>query len=146
MADVLGVGALVGRIVRLHGIELGRVVDVILDEPVRRAIGFETLCGDGVRRLLPFAGAEVTADAVEAASSLVLVDDLAFYRSRGHGCVELWGSVVQRNGVPVGALVDLVLAGDGGVDELVVATADGRSGVPADDDVTIDRSDRRSAA
>ena len=146
MADVVGVGALVGRSVRLHGIELGRVVDVILDEPVRRAIGFETLCGDGVRRLLPFAGAEVTGDAVEAASSLVLVDDLAFYRSRGHGCVELWGSVVQRSGVPLGTLVDLLVARNGEVAEFVVATPGGRRAVPADDEVTLDRSQSRPAA
>ena len=41
--------------VRLHGIQLGRPVDALLDARVDRVLGFEVLCGDGAHRFLPFA-------------------------------------------------------------------------------------------
>ena len=55
---------LLNRRVVLDGIELGRVVDVILDETGERPVGFDVLCGDGSHRFLPYAtvligGAEV---------------------------------------------------------------------------------------
>ena len=67
------------------GIELGRVVDVILDEAADRTIGLDVRCKDGVHRFLPIATVEFVGDDVVAASPLVLLetDQLDFYRARG---------------------------------------------------------------
>jgi hypothetical protein len=67
------------------GIELGRVVDVILDESGARPVGFDVLCGDGSHRFLPFPTARVVDGHVEVDSSLVLLerDYLEFYREHG---------------------------------------------------------------
>jgi hypothetical protein len=73
--------------VMTDGIELGRVVDVILDEPGERTIGFDVLCGDGSHRFLPFVTARVGDEDVEVESSLMLLEreQLDFYRARGRG-------------------------------------------------------------
>jgi PRC-barrel domain len=78
-ADVLNKRVVTG------GIELGRVVDVILDESGERPVGFDVLCGDGSHRFLPFAIARVGDADVEVESSLMLLerDQLDFYRSHG---------------------------------------------------------------
>ena len=67
------------------GIELGRVVDVILDEAGGRPVGFDVLCGDGEHRFLPFPTARIDDDHVEVDSPLVLLerDQLEFYKARG---------------------------------------------------------------
>src|SRR5213593_4700663 len=52
--NVTGVELLNRRVV-MDGIELGRVVDVILDETGERPVGFDVLCGDGSHRFLPYA-------------------------------------------------------------------------------------------
>jgi PRC-barrel domain len=67
------------------GIELGRVVDVILDESGERPVGFDVLCGDGSHRFLPFSIARIGDEDVEVESSLMLLerDQLDFYRERG---------------------------------------------------------------
>jgi hypothetical protein len=68
--------------VRMHGIELGTPIDVLLDRRADRVIGFEVLCGDHARRFLPFAVAQVCEDQIAIDSSLMLIDerDLEFYR------------------------------------------------------------------
>ena len=67
------------------GIELGRVVDVILDETGERPVGFDVLCGDGEHRFLPFPTARIDGDHVEVDSPLVLLEreQLEFYKERG---------------------------------------------------------------
>jgi sporulation protein YlmC with PRC-barrel domain len=67
------------------GIELGRVVDVILDENTDREIGLDVRCKDGVNRFLPIATADVGEEDVVVETPLVLLeaDQLAFYRTRG---------------------------------------------------------------
>ena len=50
------------------GIELGRVVDVILDEAGERPVGFDVLCGDGSHRFLPFPTARLGGEHVEVDS------------------------------------------------------------------------------
>jgi hypothetical protein len=67
------------------GIELGRVVDVILDEAGERPVGFDVLCGDGEHRFLPFPTARIDGDHVEVDSPLVLLEreQLEFYKERG---------------------------------------------------------------
>ena len=67
------------------GIELGRVVDVILDEAGERPVGFDVLCGDGSHRFLPFPTARLEREHVEVDSSLMLLEreQLDFYRAHG---------------------------------------------------------------
>lgn len=77
--------------VRMHGIQLGRPVDVLVDASDDRVVGFELLCGDGARRFLPFAVAEVRADEIAIESALLLLDerDLDYYRSRARKLSDL---------------------------------------------------------
>ena len=79
-----GVEVLNKRVVT-SGIELGRVVDVILDEAGERPVGFDILCGDGEHRFLPFPTARIDGDHVEVDSPLVLLEreQLEFYKERG---------------------------------------------------------------
>ena len=72
------------RRVVTQGIELGRVVDVILDD-ADRPIGLDVRCGDGQHRFLPLAAARTDGADVEVDSPLLLLDrdQSSFYRSRG---------------------------------------------------------------
>jgi hypothetical protein len=67
------------------GIELGRVVDVILDETADREIGLDVRCKDGVHRYLPLATVDLNGEDVLVESPLMLLetDQLDFYRTRG---------------------------------------------------------------
>ncbi len=67
--------ALLGLPVRVHGIELGRPVDVVLDLESRRAIGLEVRCPDDARRFLPLAAARLREDEVAVGSALLLLDE-----------------------------------------------------------------------
>jgi hypothetical protein len=74
------------RVVLLRGgIELGRVVDVILELDAERPLGLDVLCGDGERRFLPMAAVGRLGSDIEVESSLTLLEpaELAFYRARG---------------------------------------------------------------
>ncbi len=51
--------------VQLHGIRLGRPVDLLLDPAEWRALGFVVLCGDESSRFLVFAAADLREDAIE---------------------------------------------------------------------------------
>ena len=106
--------------VRLHGIRLGRPVDVLLDTGSWRVLGFVVLCGDETRRFLPFAAGKATADAIAVVSALMLLDDVAFYSTRSASLRALLGGAASSGGRPAGILRDLVLAADGTVRELVV--------------------------
>ena len=70
--------------VRMHGIPLGRPIDVLLEESGRRVVGFELVCGDGAHRFLPLAVAEVREAEIAVASALLLLeeDGLDYYRGR----------------------------------------------------------------
>src|SRR5437016_5295387 len=76
--------------VRMHGIQLGTPVDVLLDPASNRLLGFEILCGDGDRRFLPFAVARVRGDEIAIESALTLIDerDLDYYRRNARGLAE----------------------------------------------------------
>jgi hypothetical protein len=101
--------------VRLHGIELGRPVDLLLDRDSLRAVGLDVLCGDDVHRFLPLPTAAVAGDALTIHSTLVLLeeDELDFYRSRAFALSSLRGRAVTKNGKVVGTLRDVLLAVDG---------------------------------
>jgi hypothetical protein len=77
--------------VRMHGIQLGRPVDVLLDEHADRLLGFELICGDGARRFLPWAVATLQAAEIEIGSALALIDerDLDFYRRNSRRLADL---------------------------------------------------------
>jgi sporulation protein YlmC with PRC-barrel domain len=85
---------LLGLPIRVRGIELGRLVDVVVDPRGPRIVGFDVRCGDESNRFLPFAVAELTADAIELESPLVLLDfaQVDFYREQTKSLRELNGT------------------------------------------------------
>ena len=109
--------------VRVHGIQLGRPIDVILDgEPRPRAVGFEVLCGDRGRRFLPLAAARIDRDQIGVESTLMLLEAsaLRYYRERGRTLATARGAEVARAGEPLGALHDLVVGADGTIEAVVI--------------------------
>jgi hypothetical protein len=95
--------------VQLHGIRLGRPVDLLLDPVEWRALGFVVLCGDGSSRFLVFAAADLREDAINVSSALLLLEDVDFYRDRSRSLRDLLRGEVH----------DLLLASDGAVEALV---------------------------
>lgn len=136
--------ALLGFAVRLHGVHLGRPVDILLDRDGERVVGLDVLCGDEVHRFLPLPTAAVGDDAIAIHSPLVLLeeDELDFYRARTFTLSSLRGRAVQHDGREVGKLRDVVLRTDG---ELVTAILDGGRRVPFDGTLRF-APERRSAA
>jgi hypothetical protein len=98
--------------VELHGIRLGRPVDLLLDPAEWRALGFVVLCGDESSRFLVFAAADVREDAIDLSSALLLLEDVDFYRDRSRSFRDLLH----------GELRDLLVAPDGTVE--VVSSED----------------------
>jgi uncharacterized protein YrrD len=130
--------------VRLHGVHLGRPVDLLLDRDGERVVGLDVLCGDEVHRFLPLPTAAVGDDAIAIHSPLVLLeeDELDFYRARAFALSTLRGRPVERDGHEVGKLRDVVLRVDG---RLVAAILDGGRRVPFDGTLRF-APERRSAA
>jgi hypothetical protein len=106
--------ALLALPVRLHGIQLARPVDLLLDRDARTAVGLEVFCRDEVHRFLPLPTAAVGADEIRVLSPLVLLErrELDFYRSRTVALSRLRGGTVELNGGRLGALQDLVVGDD----------------------------------
>ena len=73
------------RVLLRGGIELGRVVDVILEADADRALGLDVLCGDGLHRFLPMAAVSRLGHDIQIESSLTLLEpaEVDFYRSNG---------------------------------------------------------------
>jgi hypothetical protein len=116
---------------RLHGIQLGRPVDLFLDRDVRRVVGLDVLCGDDVHRFLPLATAAVGDGEIRILSPLVLLEEreLDFYRSQTLALSRLRGGAVERNGRPLGQLRDVIVDEDG---RLIAAITDEKR-VPFED-------------
>ena len=110
--------------VKLHDIQLGRPVDVLLDPAAAKAVGLEILAPDDQHRFLPLAGAEVHRDAIVLRSALVLLDEreLAYYRKSGQAIRTLRGARVEQSDEPVGVLRDVAIGPGGEVTELLVET------------------------
>ena len=140
----LASGHLLALPVRLHGIELGRSVELIVDLDVRRVLGFEVRCGDEVHRFLPLGAARIHDGEIAIASPLILLDELPFYRARGRGLGALRGARVRNAGGELGTFRDLVFGEEGEIHELVVASPSGELHVPPAADVRI--ATRASAA
>jgi len=111
--------------VRLHGIRLGRPVDLLLDLAEWRALGFIVLCGDESTRFLVFAAVDLQEDAIDVPSALLLLEDVEFYRGRSRSLRGLLGEVVVSGRRELGELHDLLLMPDGSVDSLVVERDEG---------------------
>jgi len=125
MTELSGDG-LLALPVRLHEIELGRPVDVLLDRAALRAVGLDVFCGDDVHRFLPLPTASIGPDALTIHSPLVLLeeDELDFYRSRAFALSSLRGRPVTHNRLDVGKLRDVVLARDGQLIAVVLETGE----------------------
>ena len=106
---------LLGLPVRLHGIQLGRPVDLLLDPDAYRAVGLDLLCGDEVHRFLPLQTAAVGDEEIRILSPFVLLEqrELEFYRSRTLALARLRGHPVERHRRKIGLLQDVVVAEDG---------------------------------
>ena len=96
MQGGLNAETLLQRPVCFRDIELGRVVDVILDTSLRRILGLDVLCGDRGRRFLPYGACRIDKGVVGVESALVLSDEVEFYRSHGQAL-----TVLKRRGVPL---------------------------------------------
>jgi hypothetical protein len=96
--------------VRLHGIRLGRPVDLLLDPVEWRALGFVVRCRDGSSRFLVFAAADLFEDAIDVSSALMLLEDVEFYRDRSRSLRDLRGDELR----------DLLVMPDGSVEAVVV--------------------------
>jgi hypothetical protein len=129
--------------VRLHGVQLGRPVDLLLDRDTLRTVGLDVLCGDDVHRFLPLPTASVNDDELAILSPLVLLeeDQLHFYRSKTFALSALRGRPVERKGQDLGALGDVVVDAAG---ELVAVVAAGKR-VASDGELRF-AAKRRSAA
>ncbi len=106
--------------VQLHGIRLGRPVDLLLDSEEWRVLGLVVLCGDGSRRFLVYAAASPREDEIDVRSALLLLEDVDFYRGRSRSLRALLGGAVVNGRRELGELRDLLLAPDGTVAALVV--------------------------
>ena len=129
---------LLRRPVRVHGIQLGQPVDLLLHPTEPQALGLDVLCRDDRHRFLPFSAAEVTERHVEAASPLVLLDlrDGSFYRREARSLSALRGTPLRDRS----SLQDVVLAPDWTISELVL---DGDEHVPLDGIVLPPQTERR---
>jgi len=129
--------------VRLHGIQLGRPVDLLLDPDARRAVGLDVICGDEVHRFLPLPTAAVRNEEIGILSPLVLLErrELDFYRAQTLALSRLRGATVELNGRPLGPLRDVVVSEDG----RVIAAIVDEQRIPFDDGLRFALK-RRSAA
>jgi hypothetical protein len=106
--------------VRLHGIQLGRAHDLLLDPVEWRALGFEVQCRDEAERFLPFSTARVTDDDIVVNSALMLLEDVEFYRTRARSLRSLLGTGIETAGAAAGILRDIELAPDGAATALLL--------------------------
>lgn len=106
--------------VQLHDIRLGRPVDLLLDSAEWRALGFVVRCGDESNRFLVFGTADLSEQALDVSSALLLLEDVDFYRGRSRSLRSMLGRTVVSEGRELGELRDLLVTADGTVDALVV--------------------------
>ncbi len=108
--------------VRLHGIQLGRPVDVLLDLVGGRVLGLDVLCGDEAHRFLPLSTARIHPDEIAVGSALTLLEEseLAFYRARGSTLRSLRGAAVSSGRAPAGRFRDVIVGEDGAIEAVLV--------------------------
>jgi hypothetical protein len=113
--------------VRLHGIQLGRPTDMLLDVETWHAVGYIVRCGDESTRFLPYAACQTTVEEIAVQSALMLLEDVAFYEKRGSSFRSLLGGTVAGGG----ELRDVVLGSSGLIAELDVEGDGLRRRIPA---------------
>jgi hypothetical protein len=113
--------------VRLHGIQLGRPTDLLLDTADWHVLGFVVRCGDESTRFLPYAACQPGDDEIAVASALMLLEDVAFYEKRGVSFRALLDGDVVGGGV----LRDVVLGVAGVIGELEIDQDGQRVRVPS---------------
>lgn len=120
--------------VRLHGIQLGRAADLLLDRETLRAVGFDVLCGDDVHRFLPLPTAAVSDEEIAISSPLVVLeeDELGFYRSRTFALSTSRGRAVERKGRIVGTLGDVIVTAEGELVAMILKRVGGIDRIPFD--------------
>ncbi len=125
---------LLGLPVRLHGVQLGRPVELLLDRETLRAVGLDVLCRDEAHRFLPFPTATVREEGIVIPSPLFLLEEeeLDFYRSRTVALSELRGRAVNWNGRTLGTMRDVVVATSGDLVDVVVETNGEIARIPFD--------------
>jgi hypothetical protein len=133
--------------VRLHGIALGRPVDVLLDREDIRALGLDIHCGDDVHRFLPLPTASVVKDELAISSPLVMLeeDELDFYRARTFSLAALRGRQVEHGGGAIGTLRDVVIGSLGAIVEVIVETESGERRLAYDETVRFAPGSRSAA-
>src|SRR6266699_1802502 len=112
--------------VRLHGIQLGRPTDLLLDTAGWHVLGFVVHCGDESTRFLPYAACQPGEQEIAVASALMLLEDVAFYEKRGVSFRSLLGGAVVGGGV----LRDVVLGAAGTISQLDVDRDGERGRIP----------------
>jgi PRC-barrel domain protein len=127
--------------VRVRGIRVGRVVDVLIHPTDSRALGADVLCGDDRHRFLPFPAARLGSRELEVTSPLVLLDlqDDSSYRLEARSLSELRGTPVAGGS----SLQDVVLGPDWEIVEIVLNGSEGPRRVPLDGIVLPPRHERR---
>ena len=125
--------------VRLHGIQLAKPVDLLLDRDGLRTVGFDLQCGDGERRFLALPTAAIDDKQIAVLSSLVILEEeeLDFYRSRTVTLNTLRDSPVQYKGKDVGRLVDVVVGPAGELRALLVEQHGRTIRMPYDNRLTV---------
>jgi hypothetical protein len=144
---VRSAGQLLGLSVRLHGIALGRPVDLFLDRDDLHVVGLDVLCGDEEHRFLPIAAGTFADGGIAISSPLVLLEEaqLDFYRSRTFSLSSIRGRPVRRGDRDVGVLRDLCLDAELRL-HAVVVERDGREDtVPFDGSIRFDPRSRSAA-
>ncbi len=114
------------REVVFRDITLGVPVDVLLDSALRRVLGLDVRCGDGVHRFLPLAACALDDGPIEVESALVLMER-TFYRERGHSLAALRGRVTRRGRSGTDPVVDVAFRADGKVAAFVLRGDDGEA-------------------
>lgn len=112
--------------VQLHGIQLGRPVDILLDVAGWQVVGFVVRCGDESRRFLPFAACQTGPEEIAVGSALMLLEDVAFYTERGVSFRSLLDGEVEG-----GELRDLDFDSSGAVTTLAVEVDGETRRIPA---------------
>src|SRR6188472_4467110 len=126
MEGGLRASAVESRPVCFADIQLGVVVDVLLDDSLERVLGFDVLCGDRAHRYLPLIACEVGETAIAVDSALVLMkQELEFYRERGRALTAVQGFPVRKNGNELGTLLDLVFTAQGRLTALILEAETG---------------------
>ena len=125
---------LLGLPVRLHGVKLGRPVELLLDRESLRAVGLDVLCRDEVHRFLPFPTATVREEGIVIPSPLFLLEEeeLDFYRSRTVALSTLRGRAVNWKGRTLGTLRDVAVATSGDLVDVIVEASGKIARIPFD--------------